>query len=149
MPEHTDVTWEQLVNALAESYPTAVADGARALRLVLTTSGPREVRVGLRVRATTAYGEAVVVITADLGAGDALDPLVALATNSILAHGSLALTDGVLELRAVVPLAGLTDRRFELTFRKLAAEAAELKARLAIPNTATVATSGAFSYLAD
>jgi len=146
MSDEIQRAWEPIRDGIVARFPMAVIEDTYALRFALTTAGDTPVRVGIRVRATNAYGEAVVVIAADLGHGDAIDPLAALAINALLVHGALAIYDGVLMLRAVVPASVQTPAAFELAVRKLAAEAAELKARLApraITNTA------AFGHLAD
>ena len=140
------MSWSRLRQELLESYPTATDDGPNGLRLVLTASGGLATRVGLRIHVGMAYGEAIVVTAADLGPASFHDPAEVLATNAILANGALAVRGTLLELRAVSAL-GFGFASFELALRRLAAEAAELKARWSMPRTAGHLT--AFAHLAD
>jgi hypothetical protein len=139
--------WAALRHAILAAYPAATDDRPDVLRLVLVTSDGR--RVGVRIRATTAYGEPVAIVAADLGAATGLDPFEALLVNAILVHGALSICDGVLELRAVLHLAQFGWPRFDVAMRELAAEAAELKARLSVSTTSAAENTSAFAHLVD
>jgi hypothetical protein len=128
--------WDRLSSLITRRHPDVIVEGPHALRFVLVTGGEQPTRIGIRAHGSVAYGEEVVVIAADLGPATRIDPTVALAVNAILVHGALAVAveDGVLYLRTAITAGDEhAEAVLERKIGRLAAEALELKRRLAPP----------------
>lgn len=135
------MTWDSLSRDVVARYPHAIA-GDGTLRLVLVRG---DARIGIWLRAVTAYDETAIVISADLGPSNGIEPWLGLGLNSQLAHGALAIEGSVLVLRCCVPLAGMTSADFDRRLRRVAAEAANLKTHLVIQPPRT----NSFAHYAD
>lgn len=134
-------TWDLVVAHLARRFPALGHDSASAVRFVVVVDGHR---VGLRARATTAYGVPMVALTAELGVADALDPVLALVLNGQLVTGALAIDMHVLALRLLVADVAELAERFDLFVR----EAATLKSHLVLP-IIPAQTADVFAHLSD
>lgn len=151
-PNHSVVplAWRRLVDALGRSHPHLVREASGSVRFVVVTR-ERPIRVGIRVVATTIYDQDAIVVAADLGPSQRVDAVTALQINGALVHGTLVVQNDVLYLRSMVALATETTM-MEHAIRLLAAEAAELKRRLAgviTPAVPTAIASSAFTHFGD
>jgi hypothetical protein len=130
--------WGPIVTHLSERFPALTRESETALRFVAVVDGHR---VGFRARLVLAYSAPVVVLTAELGVSDAIEPWLALVANGQLVTGALATDVSVIVLRAVMSDVHELTRRFDLFAR----EAATLKSNLVVPSRAP----DVFAYLCD
>lgn len=135
-------TWKRVVAALEQRFEHVVHDGPSSLRLVLVVAGVH--RVGVRLRSLDAYGEPVIVMTAEIGVNDAMDPWLGLATNQRLVTGAIAVDGPALVLRTVIDRVESLDARLELFAR----EAATMKQKLA-PKRDAKRSSVVFHHFAE
>ena len=128
-------TWTSVVAHVTARFPHAVREGANAIRFVVVLGGAH--RVGLRLRCVPAYDTHAIVMTAELGAHDAIDAYAGLVTNLQLVTGALACDGHVLVLRVLVADAASFDAQLELFAR----EAATIKQSLTRPLVTHVAST--------
>ena len=133
--------WTSVVAHVSARFPHAVREGSTALRFVLVLAGRH--RVGMRLRCVPAYDAYAIVMTAELGAHDAIDAYAGLVTNLQLVTGALACDGNVLVLRMLVANAASFDAQLELFAR----EAATIKQTLTRPLVAHDAS--AMGHYAD
>ncbi|MFN0246270.1 MAG: hypothetical protein ACKV2T_05145 [Kofleriaceae bacterium] len=122
-------------------FPHAIREGANALRFVIVVAQTH--RLAVRLRNIPAYDTYAIVMTAELGAHDAVDAYAGLVTNRQLIAGALACEGHALVLRTLVVDVASFDARLELFAR----EAATIKQSLTRPLVAQ--TCSTMSHFAD
>jgi hypothetical protein len=127
--------WTSVLAHACARFPHAVREGRNSLRFVVLLGGVH--RVGVRLRCVPAYGTHAIVMTAELGAYDAIDAYTGLVTNLQLVSGALACDGHVLVLRVLVADVAAFDAQLELFAR----EAATLKQTLTRPFVTHVAST--------
>lgn len=124
--ESASAAWPRVRAYIQQRFPLARAESASAVRFVAVVGGQR---IGLRLRSTVAYDRATVVVTAELGVADCLDPSLALVANGQLVAGALAIDQHCLVLRCLVDDEVQLAAALDLFIR----EAATLRSHLFIP----------------
>lgn len=127
--------WTSVVTHVVSRFPHAVREGSASLRFVVVVAGTH--RVAVRLRRVPAYDTHAIVMTAELGAHDAIDAYAGLVANLQLVTGALACDGHVLVLRVLVADAASFDAQLELFAR----EAATLKQTLTRPFVTHVAST--------
>jgi hypothetical protein len=111
-------SWTSMVAHVRARFPHAICEGSDALRFVLLVADTH--RLAVRLREVPAYDAHAIVMTAELGAHDAIDPYAGLVANRQLVTGAIACDGHVLVLRTLVADVAAFDACLDLFAREAA-----------------------------
>jgi hypothetical protein len=120
-------TWEETKQHLREKFHLAAVEEDWVGLVWSFPGGAEPVRQRQRVERATAFGEPHVLVLADVLPADRVDAAQALAHNMTVACGGLAIAEGTLVVRLVLPLQDLSFAFLDRSLEYLAHEAARLR----------------------
>lgn len=137
-------TWAQMQSLLCGHWPVAKKSDT-ALLLLLDIEGHRQ---KILVEESSGSRPAVVVV-AEIASGKLFPPEKALDYNATAEHGALALARGMLVIRQLLPMEGLTLDHVEGAIRAACVEATRIRGLVARPAMHVEVSRVTFAHMVD